>query len=123
MMNNNLSRKLRLLVQLGQELEQNILERQSITNDILEVVLTLKRFEKEIAVQPKSQLSPSLVGQANEKIAMYKSGAMGIGILREIQFKYIKFANGESDSVRDDYYPNFPTAFFKYVCEEMNWNS
>ena len=122
-MNNNLSRKLRLLVQLGQELEQNILERQSITNDILEVVLTLKRFEKEIAVQPKSQLSPSLVGQANEKIAMYKSGAMGIGILREIQFKYIKFANGESDSVRDDYYPNFPNAFFKYVCEEMNWNS
>ena len=122
-MNNNLSRKLRVLVQLGQELEQNILERQSITNDILEVVLTLKRFEKEIAVQPKSKLTPFLLGEANDRIIRFKSGDMGIGLLVEVQQSYVLWAKGNTCPIRKSLYPNFPNEFFSFVCEKMKWNS
>ena len=129
-MNKNLSRKLRLLVKLSDELKEANQEGNQegyqeeiidIVIDILRVVSSLKRFEQDFAVQPKSKLSSFLLGEANDRIIRFKSGDMGIGLLQEVEQSYLLWAKGNICPMREALYPNFPTAFFQYVCEEMNW--
>ena len=114
-----IERRIELLKKLHMEMHENMKKQQTIYEEIESVIYTLEHF------LPKSKtsiLSYELLDEANDRIAKYKSGDMPLHRVREIKWQYISWANGEQCPIRTEYYPNFPDAFFSFVCEQMNWN-